>query len=62
MGYHAGMIGQRSPIGTYSLAMAFAVVILLIIDLDRPMTSMFKMSNQSLVILAENMDDIISSE
>jgi len=42
--------------------MAFAVVILLIIDLDRPMTSMFKMSNQSLVILAENMDDIISSE
>jgi hypothetical protein len=61
-GYHAGMTGRRSPIATYTLAITFAIVMMLITDLDRPMTSIFKMSNQSLAILAENMDDMLSGE
>jgi len=62
MGYHAGMSGRRSPIATFTLAITFALVMMLITDLDRPMTSMFKMSNQSLVILADNMDEMLENE
>jgi len=62
MGYQAGLIGRRSPIATVTLAISFSAVMMLITDLDRPMTSMFDMSNQSLVILAENMDEMLSNE
>lgn len=61
-GYHAGLIGRRSPIATFSLAIAFSAVMMLITDLDRPMTSMFKISDQSLVILAANMDEMLLSD
>ena len=62
MGYHAGMTGRRSPIATYTLAVAFSVVMMLITDLDRPMTSIFDLSDQSLVVLEQNMDLMISAD
>ena len=62
MGYQAGLIGRRSPIATFTLAISFSVVMMLITDLDRPMTSMFDMSSQSLVILSKNMDEMLENE
>ena len=60
MGYQAGLIRRRSPVATVTLAIAFSAVMMLITDLDRPMTSMFRMSDQSLVILAQNMDEMLT--
>ena len=59
MGYLAGLIGKRSPIATVSLVLAFTAVMMLITDLGRPMTSLFEMSTQSLIILADNMDKML---
>ena len=42
MGYISGLHGRRSPVATTSLIIAFSVVIMLIIDLDRPVHSLFK--------------------
>jgi hypothetical protein len=41
VGYQAGLTLKRSPIATYSLALAFAAVMMLIMDLDRPLQSLF---------------------
>ena len=41
VGYQAGLTVKRSPIATYSLALAFSAVMILIMDLDRPMQSFF---------------------
>jgi len=43
VGYQAGLTVKRSPIATYSLALAFAAVMMLIMDLDRPMQSLFEL-------------------
>ena len=43
VGYQAGLTVKRSPIATYSLALAFAAVMMLIMDLDRPMQSVFEL-------------------
>jgi hypothetical protein len=56
MGFQAGLTGRRSPIATYSLAVAFSVVMMLITDLDRPFMSLFKIDNQVVVNLLEQMD------
>jgi hypothetical protein len=42
VGYQAGLTTKRSPIATYSLALAFAAVMMLIMDLDRPLQSLFE--------------------
>jgi hypothetical protein len=44
------------------MAVAFSVVMMLITDLDRPMTSIFDLSDQSLVVLERNMDLMISAD
>ena len=41
VGYQAGLTAKRSPIATYSLALAFSAVMMLVMDLDRPMQSLF---------------------
>ena len=43
VGYQAGLSLKRSPVATYSLALAFAAVMMLIMDLDRPMQSLFEL-------------------
>jgi hypothetical protein len=62
VGYQAGLTGRRSPLATVTLAISFSAVMMLITDLDRPMPSMFKMSSQALVVLAENMDEMLAEE
>lgn len=42
VGYQAGLTEKRSPIATFSLALAFSAVMILIMDLDRPLQSMFQ--------------------
>lgn len=62
MGYLAGLIKRRSPVATVSLILAFSIVIMLITDLDRPMSGLFEMSTQSLTILADNMDTMLLNQ
>ena len=42
VGYQAGLTEKRSPIATFSLALAFSAVMILIMDLDRPLQSLFQ--------------------
>jgi hypothetical protein len=56
MGYQAGLTNRRSPIATVTLAVAFAAVIILIADLDRPIMSFFEINQQLLLDLYENME------
>ncbi len=41
VGYQAGLTEKRSPVATFSLALAFSAVMILIMDLDRPLQSLF---------------------
>jgi len=51
MGYHAGLAGKRSFIANLLLITAFAAVLLLITDLDRPGQKLFGVSQQTMVDL-----------
>lgn len=61
MGYQAALVSARSPIATYALAVSFTVVLMLIIDLDRPVTSLFPIDNQVVIDLAERMDKLLEA-
>jgi Flp pilus assembly protein TadG len=41
VGYQAGLTNRRSPVATISMALAFSSVMMLIMDLDRPLQSLF---------------------
>ena len=43
VGYQAGLTEKRSPVATFSLALAFSAVMMLIMDLDRPLQSLFEL-------------------
>jgi len=62
MGYQAGLTERRSPVATLTLAIAFSSVIVLIADLDRPVMSFFKINDQLLVELYEQMEEKIRIE
>lgn len=51
MGYNAGLAGTRSLIASLLLITAFAAVLLLITDLDRPGQKLFGVSQQAMVDL-----------
>ena len=53
MGYQAGLTGTRSGLATWTLAIAFAAVMTLVTDLDRPRMSLFKM-NENLMVELQN--------
>jgi hypothetical protein len=55
VGYQAGLTQSRSPIATFSLALAFSAVMMLILDLDRPLQSFFEVDVASMTELAEFM-------
>lgn len=42
VGYQAGLTEKRSPVATFPLALAFSAVMILIMDLDRPLQSLFQ--------------------
>jgi hypothetical protein len=52
VGYQAGLSLKRSPVATYSLALAFAAVMMLIMDLDRPLQSLFELDGAVMEQLA----------
>ena len=56
LGYQTGLAGRRRPLSIPALALAFASVILLIADLDRPQTGIVRVSQQSMVELIESME------
>lgn len=57
MGYQAGLVGKRSPMATVTLALAFATVIVLITDLDRPFNSLFHMDHGILDTLVRQINN-----
>ena len=57
MGYHAGLIGKRGFFAYIVLIFTFSVVIVLIYDLDRPKQQLFKVSQQSMISLRQQMDE-----
>lgn len=55
MGYHAGMSGAARSYAVIALTLAFSVVVVLIVDLDRPQEGLVKVSQQALVDVQDNM-------
>ena len=53
VGYQAGLTDKRSPVATFSLALAFSAVMMLIMDLDRPLQSFFQVDVTVMKQLAE---------
>ena len=60
MGYQAGLVGKRSPFATVSLAFIFAVVMMLITDLDRPFMSLFDISDEVVQNTVRRMDSLLA--
>ena len=55
-GYQAGLTGTRSSFATWTLAVCFSFVMMLITDLDRPVMSLFKENRQLIVELQSRME------
>jgi len=55
LGYQTGLAGRRRPLSIPALALAFAAVMLLIADLDRPAAGVVRVSQQAMVELLESM-------
>lgn len=55
LGYQTGLAGRRRPLSIPALALAFAAVMLLIADLDRPQEGMVRVSQQVMVELRQSM-------
>jgi len=51
VGYGAGISGRHSTIAITALALAFSVVLLLIVDLDRPQEGLINVSQQAMIDL-----------
>jgi hypothetical protein len=56
MGYQAGLTGTRSSLATWTLAVTFAAVIVLVTDLDRPNMSLFELNQGLMVELEKRME------
>jgi len=56
MGYQAGLTGIRTLVARFALILAFASVMLLITDLDRPGKTMIKVSQQAMIDLQTSID------
>lgn len=56
MGYFSGMKGKRSPLANAALAISFAVVMLLIADLDRPRAGLVKLDQSLMAQLADRLE------
>jgi hypothetical protein len=57
MGFQMGLGGRRRPLSTPAFALGFAVVMLLIADLDRPQAGFVRVSQQSMVELRQSMTE-----
>lgn len=57
MGYQTGLGGRRRPLSSPAFAAAFAAVMLLIADLDRPQAGWIRVSQDAMVELRQSMGD-----
>lgn len=55
LGYQTGLAGRRRPLSIPALALAFAAVMLLIADLDRPQEGMVRVSQRAMLELRQSM-------
>lgn len=55
-GFQAGLTTRRSPVATVSVALAFSLVLVLIVDLDRPLMTLFHMDNHVMTDLLQQME------
>jgi hypothetical protein len=55
MGYHAGLTSTKRSIAVMALVLAFSVVVILIVDLDRPGEGLLRVSQQSMIDLQISM-------
>jgi hypothetical protein len=55
MGYNQGLTSTRRSLAGFALIFAFSVVLLLIVDLDRPGEGLLRVSQQSMVDLQNSM-------
>lgn len=56
IGYQAGLTGIRTLVARFALILAFASVMLLITELDRPGKTIIKVSQQAMIDLQASMD------
>jgi hypothetical protein len=56
MGYHSGLAGKRRPLAIPAVALAFAAVMLLIADLDRPGEGLIRINQEAMSDLRKMMD------
>ncbi len=61
VGYQAGLTGNRSPMATLTMAIAFSSVMMLITDLDRPKMTVFDINDQMVVNLKDRMEQDLDS-
>jgi hypothetical protein len=55
LGYHEGLAGTRRSLASLALVVAFAVVLFLIVDLDRPLEGMLQTSQQTMLDLQKSL-------
>jgi len=55
MGFQAGLTGTRSTLATWTLAVTFSVVMVLVTDLDRPNMSLFQLDQGLMLELEQRM-------
>jgi hypothetical protein len=57
MGYHSGLTGARRSPAVFPLALIFATVLWMVIDLDRPQEGLLRVSQQPLIELRSTMNE-----
>jgi len=55
VGYNQGLTSTRHSLAAFALILAFSVVMLLIVDLDRPSEGLLRVSQQSMIDLQHSM-------
>lgn len=55
VGFHAGIKGSRSQVPSAALGLSFAIVLVLIADLDRPRTGLMKSDQSGVIELSERL-------
>jgi hypothetical protein len=60
MGYQAGLTGTRSTLATWTLAITFSAVMMLVTDLDRPNMTLFKLNQDLMEELGNRMQESMS--
>ena len=62
MGYQEGLAGAKRSLAVPALILAFSLVLMLIVDLDRPGEGLLRVSQQSMIDLRDSMSATSSAE